>query len=135
MTIDIIKEHPIFGVGPDCLKHEVYYNNKDYVKGNTIVDKAHCEYLQIAVTTGVPSLIVYIVLISIILFRLLYKFIDIVKIKGANSKEAIFIVAVVASIFSYLFQAGANISVTSVAPLFWAMLGIGANISKKETQD
>lgn len=138
ITLEIIKEHPLLGVGPDCLKHEIYdnyYGNEDYLFKETIIDKAHNEYLQIAVTTGVPSLIVYIVLIMLILFRLLFKYINIVKTKGANSKEAIFIVAITASLVAYLFQAAANISITSVAPLFWAMLGIGANISEKETQN
>ena len=66
MTLDIIKNNPVFGVGPDCLGHEVFYNymNKpDYFFNDTLVDKAHCEYLHIAATTGIPSLIVYIVFI------------------------------------------------------------------------
>lgn len=137
MTLDIIKKNPIFGVGPDSLKHEVYYNyynDDEYIFGKSIVDKAHCEYLHIAATTGIPSLIVYVILIFIIIIRLLKKFIEIVREKKINSINCTILISVSASIFAYLFQAAANISDVSVAPLFWAMLGIGANISKKETQ-
>ena len=137
MTLDIIKKNPIFGVGPDSLKHEVYYNyyNDDgYIFGEMLVDKAHCEYLHIAATTGIPSLIIYLILILIIIIRLLKKFKEIVREKKINSVECMILVSVSASIFAYLFQAAANISDVAVAPLFWAMLGIGANISKREAQ-
>ena len=138
LTLDVLKHNPIFGVGPDSLGQEILFNymlRPDYPLGNILVDRAHCEYLHIAVTTGIPSAIVYIAFVTYIAITLLIKYINTVKEKGVNSKEAIFIVAIAASVASYLFQAGANISDPGVAPFFFAMLGICVKTFKNDNKN
>lgn len=125
LGIKIVKEHPLLGVGPDCLGAEVldkYYSTPEY-ESSYLFDKAHCEYLQIAICTGIPSLIVYLLFICTIAINLLKKFFS------DTSNTTIF--AVGTSILAYLIQAVANISVTHVAPMFWIMLGIGYGLCKK----
>ncbi|MBE7052309.1 MAG: hypothetical protein E7395_07060 [Ruminococcaceae bacterium] len=51
-TIDMIKEKPFFGFGPDNLKEE-------YTEREVKVDRAHNEILERAVSTGIPSAIFY----------------------------------------------------------------------------
>jgi len=135
VCFEIVKDNWLFGIGPDSLGREVisnYMNRDDYIFGELVLDKAHNEYLHIAVTTGIPSLLVYILILGIILFNLVKKFIYYIKNKELNSDNAIFLVAISASILAYLVQGIVNISVTCVAPLFWCILGIGYNIGKSK---
>lgn len=93
MCLEIILNNPLLGVGPDCLGYvceNSYMYKEDYFYDNTLVDKAHNEYLQIAATTGIPSLIIYIFILGIILVKLLKKFICYVKNKELNSDNAVF---------------------------------------------
>lgn len=121
-AIKLIPERPIFGSGPDNFgivfmnrfQNEVY---KDWTY--IYVDKAHNEYLQIATATGVPSLIIYLSFIFVILRKGIKK-----------SKDNIYIIALLGSIIGYLTQAFFNISVVSVAPIFWVMLGAIGNFLK-----
>lgn len=118
ITIDLIKKYPIIGVGTDNLKDaladNVTYQYLEYVKRTkTVVDKAHNEYLQIAVTLGIPALIIYLVFV----FRILH-----LKYKYIFDNLPLFIVYL--SILCYLVQAFFNISTIGVAPFFWFALGL-----------
>ena len=64
-TVDMIKERPILGYGPDNLKAH-------YVERDVTLDRAHNEPLERAVATGVPSALIYyaaIILAIIVYFR------------------------------------------------------------------
>lgn len=117
-AIKLIPIHPILGCGPDCFSivfMDKYKNDVDTLwQKNLVVDKAHNEYLQIAVTTGIPSLIIYLLFVGFII-RDSYR-----KIKNGFTK----ILPVYMSVIGYLIQAFFNISVISVAPLFWIFLGL-----------
>ena len=118
IVIEVIKKYPIFGVGTDNLKNGIYENltetNIDLIqKAKGIIDKAHNEYLQIAVTLGIPALIVYLIFIGLIILP---------NIKKIFKQEVIFIILSI--IISYLVQAFFNISTIGVAPLFWLTLGV-----------
>jgi len=129
LGLDIVKENPILGVGPDSLGAEIFLKYYFTPKYNYayLFDKAHCEYLQIAICTGVPSLIAYLVFICTIAFKMLKKFF--------SDTTNITIFAVGMSIFAYLVQAVVNISVTHVAPIFWIMLGIGYGLCKQSKNE
>lgn len=127
ICLDIIKRYPLLGVGPDSLGGyfvEFIYLEPDYTD-NKIYDKAHCEYLQIAVCTGVPSLICYVIIMGIIGISIFKEFL--------KDKSNLTIFAVGLSVLSYLIQATGNISVTQVAPIFWIILGVGYSMCKKNT--
>lgn len=138
IAIQVIKNYPIFGVGLESFGLETVANEEyfwsEYSYLGTYYDKAHCEYLHMAAVTGIPSALVYISFLTILGINLIKKYIEIIKTKKRD-KESILLIMVAASIFSYIFQAGANISITCVAPAFWVMVGIGANLCiKKETK-
>jgi len=128
LSLNMIKENILWGVGPDSMGCEMKEKYRELYWSGFAIDKAHSEYLHIGVTTGLPSLIVYVFLIVYILINMLKMFIYLIKEKGANHNETIMIVAVSASVLSYLFQASANISTFCVAPFFWCMLGIAVNL-------
>lgn len=126
-TIPLIIDNPILGTGPDTLAKalkEKYKTDDKFIKKNnkSLIDKAHNEYLQIAATTGIPSLAVYLIFLAAILSRTL---------KAIYLNNDMILKAVFCSILGYLIQAFFNISVVGVAPIFWALLGIAANLSEK----
>ncbi len=65
-TVDMIKEKPILGYGPDNLKAE-------YVERERGLDRAHNEPLEFAVATGVPSALLYYVAIGLALYFFMKK--------------------------------------------------------------
>lgn len=136
-TLMVIENNILLGTGPDSLKKELIKseyrtNGENDMLNHYIVDKAHCEYLQIAATTGVPSLIVYLIFIGILMIELL-KSIIIKSIKAKKDREddntkknRIYLTTLFIGVASYLVQALANFSVVQVAPVFWAIMGLAA---------
>jgi O-antigen ligase len=118
-SLPLIKEYFWVGSGPDSFEF-VYPNNKKNKEflGNSIVDKAHNEYLQIAITLGVPALLTYLGFLYFILRR------GFQAVKLAEGNEKILLYGLIATIIGYLVQAFFNISTVPVAPIFWSILGI-----------
>ena len=130
--VQLIKDRPLIGSGPDTFG--IVFMNKfiedimtpgsgfggvkkdkeGHVKGFNIVtiDKAHNEYLQIAVTEGLPALACYLIFIGSIVLR-----------AKDDIRNNVFIIPLFCSILGYLLQAFFNISVVGVAPVYWALIG------------
>jgi O-antigen ligase len=121
-AVKLIPEKTLLGYGPDTFDIAFMKNFSNESKkyfGKAIVDKAHNEYIQIAVTSGIPSLILYIFMLIAITLKSLNKM-----------KKNILIIPIFCSITGYLIQAFFNISVVSVAPVYWALLGVLNNLSE-----
>lgn len=118
IVIELIEKYPIFGVGTDNLKKGIADNLTEtsiniILRAKSSIDKAHNEYLHIAVTLGIPALVIYLTFLCMIVFP---------KLKNILKQEKTFINLSV--IISYLAQAFFNISTIGVAPLFWLSLGL-----------
>ena len=129
MTFKLIAKKPIIGCGVDNLKISLANECTDELaefalKTFGVVDKAHNEYLQIAATMGIPSLIIYLIFVLLILIP---------KLRLIFKDDIAFIISL--TIISYLVQAFFNISTIGVAPLYWLILGISdrGSIIKKES--
>jgi len=130
-TIPMLKDYAITGSGPD--NYPIAFNQDDFIAklnlidfdANIVVDKPHNMYLQTAVNTGVGSLLatLSIFMIYIISSIKLYY-----KMTFTQSDEVIGVACLI-SIIGYLSAAMFNDSVSSVAPLFWLVLGIGISIN------
>jgi O-antigen ligase len=103
-ALDMIKNYPLFGVGPDGFAAYQNFTVKTY-------DSAYNEYLFTAATRGILSALIYIALLITAIVRL---------IKNIKNKYAPVLLAV---IFAYIIQAFFNTSSITVAPLFWLLLG------------
>ncbi len=125
-ALPLLKSRVLIGSGPDTFMVEfpqqdflgkIRYLGDAYIK----VDKAHNLYLQTAVTTGIISTLA---LIFIFGWFLVKSFSAIVNGKYSGYffglQFGIFI-----GVFSYLVTSLTTDSVVSVAPVFWALLGIG----------
>lgn len=125
LTSKIIYKTPILGCGVDAIKEtlEQLYpiDNMRYIfDHNVCIDKAHNEYLQIAVTMGIPAILIYLIFIGMI---------EIPCMKKMLKYKVIAIYFI--SITSYLAQAFFNISTIGVAPIFWFILGMASRNIKK----
>jgi Lipid A core - O-antigen ligase and related enzymes len=128
-TIPLLKSNIIIGSGADSYIFE--FPQEDYVglynAGfiDQLLTKPHSLYLQMGVQTGIISLVAFLV------FYIIY-FITSIKIY-IKENFSIYLVqigfAVFVSTFSYMLTGLTNDSTICVAPVFWALMGIGYAIN------
>ena len=111
-----IKEQPLLGVGPDMFA-KFQMANEDLVVDS--IDRSYNEYLYIAATRGIPSLIVYLALLGATIFRLIKD----VK-QFTEDREKWFRPALLTAVIAYSVQAYFSVSAVTVAPFFWLLLGM-----------
>lgn len=130
-TIAILKNYIILGSGADTFT--LVYPNDDVVdKYNNGYDcmyitKPHNLYLQIAVQTGVLSLLCFLVFYGwyfISSLRLYFR-------QKLDQPLAIAGFAIMLGTLGYMIAGLANDSTVTVAPLYWALLGMGIGINHK----
>lgn len=121
-SLPLIPEYFWVGSGPDTFEFifsSTPEENQEFLGSpNTKVDKAHNEFLQMAITLGTPALLIYL----LFLFVVLKKAFQAVRQEQGNNK--IILYGLIATILGYLVQAFFNISTVPVAPIFWSLLGI-----------
>lgn len=115
-VIELIKMRPLFGFGIENL-HLAFarYFNKDIIRimGQLmLVDKAHNDYLHIAVSSGIPSLIAYLAFLFTIAYNALKRL------------DGTVYILLFTSILAYTTCLFFNISVVSVAYIVWIYLGL-----------
>jgi O-antigen ligase len=123
-AVKLIPQRVLIGYGPDTFDIAFmgsFSQETERYFGRLIIDKAHNEYIQIAVSTGIPSLLLYLAALTTLLLRALKR-----------TKKNILVIPLFCSITGYLVQAFFNISVVSVAPVYWALLGILNNLSEPD---
>ncbi len=135
-SIPMLKKNILFGGGPDT--YAIQFPQHDYVGKlrafdtlHQIVDKPHNMYLQIGINTGVLSLIAVIVLLAVY-------FISSVKIyffRELADEKSFIGGALFAAVLGYAAAGFANDSLVSVAPVFWALLGIGISCNYINTKE
>ena len=130
-TIAMLKDYIVFGSGADT--YALAYPNDDFVDkynndyDNMILTKPHCMYLQIAVQTGVLSLICFLI------FYLWY-FISSLRIYFEQRLDTPLVItgfAVMLGTMGYMISGLANDSTITITPLYWALLGIGIGINHR----
>ena len=95
------------------------------VHSKLLVDKAHNEYLQKLVTEGIFSLVIYLVLLFTIFIKSLIK---IIKFRDTNG---VLHIVLFLGFTAYCIQAFFNISIISVAPYFYIIMGLLCSLVKK----
>jgi len=101
----------------DILGKARFFNNP-YM----IVDKAHNLYLQTAINTGIISSLAQIALFVIFLFWAIKKIIAAPKL---NTTYYATLLGSTAGVAGYMVTGMSTDSLVSVAPIFWAVLGLG----------
>jgi hypothetical protein len=108
-----------FGFGPETFGILLLQKttNNPY---NQIFDSAHNEYLHLLITVGFAGLITYLIFIADYIRNCLF-------IPRRND----YVIAVAVGVICYSFQAFVNLNLPITTPIFWLLMGIGANISLK----
>lgn len=129
-TLQVIRDSPIFGVGPDALrmaatKHETLKFIHAEGGYNTLIDKAHNEILDITATRGLIGLAVYfwILIVFFILAGRLWK--------GIKYPDKWLISASIAAIVSFFVQNEVGFGVIPTSSLFYLLIGSIAGIGGK----
>ena len=131
-SLPLLKKSGFFGFGPDT--YPIIFPQNDYF-GKTIswnnpymfVSKPHNLYLQMGINTGWISLFGFLLLV--ICYCL-----DSLRIYFSSSYEDIYEIVGVAcslAVMGYLMAGMFNDSAVSVAPTFWAILGLGISMNIK----
>lgn len=131
-SLPLLQKSGFFGFGPDS--YPIIYPQNDYF-GKTIaygspymfVSKPHNMYLQIGINTGWVSLFGYLLLVicySLDSLRIYFNsnYENIYETVGAGCSLAV---------MGYLMTGMFNDSAVSVAPIFWAILGLGISMNLK----
>lgn len=129
-TLPLLKDYFLLGSGPDTFI--VAYPNNDFVAQvnhdfiNGDVTKPHCLYLQIAVQTGVPSLICVLIFFG-------WYIIDSLKLywkKEITGYLSTMGVAILIGVLGFLVTGLTNDSMNGVTPIFYLLIGIGITINQ-----
>lgn len=125
-TLPMLKHTILKGYGPDTYifyfpQYDFIGKLKAYNTDNIVVDKPHSLYLQVAVNTGIISLLA---LLSIFCAYSL-KSIKIYSKQGDMNSISYLGIALFAAVTGYLTAGFFNDSVVAVAPIFWILLGMG----------
>lgn len=131
-TIPLLKNYIFYGAGADNFIYTFPHN--DYITRmnvdincNSVIDKPHNYYLQVAINTGVVSLLA---LLAIFAFYIISS-IKLLWNCNFDSFEKKLGLACLLSVIGYLFTAICNDQIVSVAPLFYVILGLGISVNIK----
>ena len=146
-SIGIIQERPLIGYGPDahvkamekfnldyCLKFndwvQIEEGGKKIIRFNnwTLLDRAHNNYLDIAIGQGLIGLAAYI---SIILTFQIWLW-RTIKNEGDSASRIIFS-GIFASVCGYIVNDFFIFSVVSVSPTFWSLMGLTISMKNIRT--
>lgn len=128
-TLPLLKKYFFLGSGPDTFI--IAFPNDDLVglynsgHDNEIITRPHCMYLQIAVQTGVPSLIAFLT------FFIWYICSSLKLYWKQDYSELLpkIGVGILASVIGYMILGLTNDSCIAVSPIFFALAGMGLGIN------
>lgn len=130
-TIAILKDYLLLGSGADT--YALVYPNDDFVDkynngyNNMILTKPHCLYLQVAVQSGVLSLICFLVFYVWYFFSSLRLYFRQKLTTPLNAMGF----AVLLGTMGYMISGIANDSTITISPLYWGFMGIGIGINHR----
>lgn len=134
-SIPMLADTLLLGYGPDNYAEQ--FPNHDFVGlmhggfTNTFISKPHNMYLQMAIQTGLPSLLAFLV------FYFIY-FIKSVKLyltSEFKTRQELIGFGIFLGTLGYLIVGLINDSSITVAPFFWLLLGIGYAINQMNSSE
>ncbi len=135
-SLPVILKRPLLGSGPETFA--LVFPQNDYVgkyraynTTNMLVDKPHNLYIQIAISTGLVSLVVFLALV----FYNFKNVFSVVKSRKAQFEpdedyHQVLLLGFTAALFSYLIASFFSDSNVHVAVVFWVILGLSYSITR-----
>jgi len=121
-TVSLIVKKPVFGYGPDTHVKVMRKVNLEHFRkfnDNVVVDRAHNNYLDTALGSGLAGLGTYLSVIAIFMVWLWKT----MKREREKSKKILFC-CIFSAFFGYLINDLFIFSVVSVSPTFWSLMGL-----------
>jgi putative inorganic carbon (HCO3(-)) transporter len=125
-SLPLVAERPFLGAGPDTFKYVFgKYKPEGWVEhmADPLVDKAHNEFLQLAVTTGLAGLGAYLwILVA-------FAWTGIVRMRALSKDSGAWLAAgAMGAVLSFAVHLQFNFSHFSVSPFFWITAGLAAGV-------
>ena len=127
-TSDLIRHRPLIGYGPDALglvfprvfpPQLVYYQGREF-----FVDRAHNLLLDWVVTTGIPGLLAFLLLLA--------AFVLVVRkglLRTHTARKRIMLIAILAAVMGNLANNMVSFDVTPTAVAAWLLMGMGVALA------
>lgn len=116
--VRVIGKYPALGTGPDNFHFTQLHSSMEILTNPNSIDRPYNDFLYIGATRGIPALIMHLILLGWCVF-LAWR-----RRKNAYGWQ---LTAAAAGAVMYSLTAFVGISVLTVAPLFWMLLGIAAS--------
>ena len=120
-----IYDHPMVGIGFENFRNSYpHYRGADdtYFFSNMIPTMVHNGYLETALNSGIPALLLYLALVGTVLFRLA-KALKFAK----DPAQRDLLLCLFAALCAYLVQDLSGWLDLALAAIFWTLLGLAAN--------
>jgi|LSQX01.3.fsa_nt_gb O-antigen ligase len=128
-TIPLLPQTLIRGFGPDTFA--MYFPQRDFIgklnfmyDAYLLIDKPHNMYLQMAINTGVLSLVAFLFIITYYIAGT----ISALRHSRFDSFTEKARLAIFVAIIGYLISGMSTDSAVSTAPVFWVLLGLGISL-------
>jgi putative inorganic carbon (HCO3(-)) transporter len=131
-AVGLILEKPFFGYGPDTHVMVLRKVNLEYWRkfnNYVYIDRAHNNYLDIAIGRGLVGLGTYLSVIAVFMVWLWKT----MKRERERSRKILFC-SIFAAFFGYLINDLFIFSVVSVSPTFWSLMGVTLMIKNIPTR-
>jgi len=117
-ALGMIKEHPLRGIGPGRFEKEYLLRKPEGLVGNP--NQCHNTYLQIALEMGIPALLVFLWIVSVVFWMIFRTLKTVHQIWDRG-----FIVGISASMIAYLIHGLTdNVLQRRALLMFWFIVGL-----------
>lgn len=124
-TADIIRLFPLTGSGQDSMAYVQRYQDADVISNPNTFDRCYNYYLHLAGTTGIPMLVLFLILTGFVIVR---------GICACRKSGNWLHFGIFSAVMLYLLMMFLGTSCITVAPLFWIFAGICVNLKSNPEQ-
>ena len=111
----VIRKYPLVGTGPDNFTYAQLRSSMEIFQNANSIDRPYNDYLFIAATRGIPGLLLYVALLAVALWM---------GVRRYRKTKAWMYLAALGGVIAFALTAFVGISVLTVTPMLWMLLGI-----------
>lgn len=129
-TIELIAARPFFGWGIETLREVFPYERAELVRyfglRPVIIDKAHNDLLQVAVSIGVPGAMAHVAMWAAVLLAAVHSW------RRGYGDDRLLAAGWLAAVMAYLIQVQFSFSAVALAPVVWLLAGSASGWEARE---